>query len=76
METKTYILVNDDGSYGYLELEKSFDVNLLKDFGYSEVISYLLRNNIYFKTEIGCESLQFKLKPKEEKFFKDIQSYL
>ena len=73
METKTYILVIDEGAYGYLELDKSFDVNLLKDLSYSEVIAYLLENHIYFRTEIGCESLQFKPKPEEIDFFKDIR---
>ena len=75
METKTYILVNDDSAYGYLELEKSFDVSLIKNLSYLEATSYLLEHNIYFKMEVGCEPLQFKLEPKEEKFFKDIQSY-
>ena len=62
MNLELYLLKDkDDVVYGYLEVEKGFDIMQLKDMTFTEAITYLLKNNIAFINRTGYPpTLHFK----------------
>ena len=62
MNLELYLLKDkDDVIYGYLEVDKDFDIMKLKDMTYTEAITYLLKNNIAFRNRTGYPpTLHFK----------------
>ena len=51
----------DDVIYGYLEVDKDFDIMKLKDMTLTEAISYLLENKIAIRSRTGYPpTLHFK----------------
>ena len=62
MSLKLYLLKDKDGViYGYLEVDKDFDIMKLKDMTYTEAITYLLENEIAFRNRTGYPpTLHFK----------------
>jgi hypothetical protein len=62
MNLELYLLKDkNDVIYGYLEVDKDFDIMKLKDMTYTEAITYLLENDIAFRSRGGYPStLHFK----------------
>lgn len=51
----------DDVIYGYLEVDKNFDILKLKEMTFTEAINYLLENDIAFRSRGGYPpTLHFK----------------
>ena len=62
MNLELYLLRDkNDVIYGYLEIDKDFDIMKLKDMTYTEVIKYLFENEIAFRSRGGYPpTLHFK----------------
>lgn len=62
MNLNLYLLKDkDDVIYGYLEVDKDFDIMKLKDMTYTEAIKYLFENDIAFRNRGGYPpTLHFK----------------
>lgn len=62
MNLELYLLKDKDGLiYGYLEVDKDFDIMKLKDMTHTEAIKYLLENDIAFRSRGGYPpTLHFK----------------
>lgn len=51
----------DDVIYGYLEVDKDFDIMKLKGMTFTEAVNYLLENDIAFRSRGGYPpTLHFK----------------
>lgn len=56
----TYILSNNNKSYGVLDIDSQFDTTRLKDLSLPETLKYLRDNQIYFKFKFSTDTLQMK----------------
>lgn len=53
-EMNLFILADkNDKVYGYLEVDKAFDIMKLKEMTYTDAIKFLLENNIQFRNRTG-----------------------